>query len=595
MRGYYFITFLFLVFNFGCSSKEKTTTSDNVANELVELKITQKHKNERIIEAKLKADLTLQKRKTPSDNKIEDLSSQIDRNIKAIISATEIGLLKIDESFKGDLIYPEKLDKKTNLGNGLALWVDLKELGQKTNFDFVSSIRNLSEIFDEGINIKTIEVFYNGQMIESTHLVDFMAADKEAHSEWFCQWMKFPGVGMTLISLRRKSFTQIVSERGRFFEDTTEKILGHNKNYDIQFNQSLSSWAGRITKFGDLAMTGHNGLSVGDVNGDGRDDFYVCEAGSIPNRLYLQQEDGTAIDSSKESGVDWYEDSRSSLFVDLDNDGDQDLVVATIAMIVFCENNGEGVFRIRGGFPNAQYPFSMSASDYDLDGNLDLYVCVYGEGDSQSNSRGFGDRIPVPFHSANNGGKNVLIKNHGDFRFSDVTQKVGLNYQNNRWSFAASWEDFDRDGDPDLYVANDFGPNSMYRNDGGHFIEVAKDLGIDDPGAGMSVAWGDLNNDGIFDLYVGNMFSSAGLRVTSQESFASHQDETVVAAMRYFAEGNSLFIGGDKKFRTWERKFPVSMGRWSWSSGFADLNNDGFEDVVISNGYITGWRSKPDL
>ena len=135
MRGYYFITFLFLVFNFGCSSKEKTTTSDNVANELVELKITQKHKNERIIEDKLKDDLTLQKRKTPSDNKIEELSSQIDRNIKAIISATEIGLLKIDESFKGDLIYPEKLYKKTNLGDGLALWVDLKESGQKTNFE----------------------------------------------------------------------------------------------------------------------------------------------------------------------------------------------------------------------------------------------------------------------------------------------------------------------------------------------------------------------------------------------------------------------------------------------------------------------------
>ena len=96
-------------------------------------------------------------------------------------------------------------------------------------------------------------------------------------------------------------------------------------------------------------MTGHNGLSIGDANGDGRDDFYVCEAGSLPNRLYLQQEDGTAIDVSAESGLDWYEDSRSSLFVDLD-DGDQDLVVATIAMIVFCENNGEGVFRAREGF-----------------------------------------------------------------------------------------------------------------------------------------------------------------------------------------------------------------------------------------------------
>ena len=90
MRGYFFIALLLSVFNFGCSSKEKTTTSDNVANELVELKISRKHKNERIIEAELKADLTLQKRKTPSDNKIEDLSSQIDRNIKAIISATLI-------------------------------------------------------------------------------------------------------------------------------------------------------------------------------------------------------------------------------------------------------------------------------------------------------------------------------------------------------------------------------------------------------------------------------------------------------------------------------------------------------------------------
>ena len=109
----------------------------------------------------------------------------------------------------------------------------------------------------------------------------------------------------------------------------------------------------------------------------------------------------------------------------------------------------------------------------------------------------------------------MLIKNHGEFRFSDTTQETGLNYQNNRWSFAASWEDFDKDGDPDLYVANDFGSNSMYRNDGGVFVDIAKDLGIDDPGAGMSVSWGDLNNDANFDLYVGNMFSSAGLRTVS--------------------------------------------------------------------------------
>ena len=125
---------------------------------------------------------------------------------------------------------------------------------------------------------------------------------------------------------------------------------------------------------------------------------------------------------------------------------------------------------------------------------------------------------------------------------------MGLNINNNRWSFASSWEDFDKDGDPDLYVANDFGANSMYRNDDGKFVDIASNLGIDDPGAGMSVSWGDLNNDTNFDLYVGNMFSSAGLRISAQDIFAPHQDESAIKAIKYFAKGNSLFMGGKKKF-----------------------------------------------
>ena len=595
MRGYILIILPSLFFNFGCSSPEKNVSNDKKNNELVSLEFIRKDKQERVSRDGHKVIPSPEIQKENKELSTLELGSEIENKIKEILDAKQIGLNLIDDSFQGNLIYPKALKKSELLSQGLKLWTDGDQLEVVTKIDFLSSIRAISKVFDKGINIKTVDVLQNGQTIKSRHLVDFLSYNREAHAVLHCEWIKSSGEGLKLFSLIREDFNEIASERDRLFEDQTEKILGGNPNFDIQFNQSISNWAGQITRVGDLAMTGHNGLSIGDANGDGRDDFYVCEAGSLPNRLYLQQEDGTAIDVSAESGLDWYEDSRSSLFVDLDNDGDQDLVVATIAMIVFCENNGEGVFRARGGFPNAQYPFSISASDYDLDGKLDIYVCVYGEGDIESNSRGFGDRIPVPFHSASNGGNNVLIKNHGEFRFSDATQETGLNYQNNRWSFAASWEDFDKDGDPDLYVANDFGSNSMYRNDGGVFVDIAKDLGIDDPGAGMSVSWGDLNNDSNFDLYVGNMFSSAGLRISAVDSFASHQDKSVVTAMRYFAEGNSLFIGESKNFEIWPKDFPVSMGRWSWSSGFADLNNDGWEDLVVSNGYITGWREKPDL
>ncbi len=86
---------------------------------------------------------------------------------------------------------------------------------------------------------------------------------------------------------------------------------------------------------------------------------------------------------------------------------------------------------------------------------------------------------------------------------------------------AASWEDYDQDGDLDLYVANDFGRNNLYRNDDGQFVDVAAEAGVEDISAGMSVSWGDYNNDGQADLYVGNMFSSAGNRVTYQRQFSS--------------------------------------------------------------------------
>ncbi len=380
-------------------------------------------------------------------------------------------------------------------------------------------------------------------------------------------------------------------EGGALFAEATAAVLAGDALAVAQQGRGIADWAGEVTRFGDLALTGHHGIAVADVDGDGREDLFVADGGSLPNRLYLQRDDGTLRDVSERAGLDWYEDTRAALLTDLDNDGDPDLVAATVAMIAVAENDGTGVFTLRGGFPGAQYPFGLSAADYDLDGDLDLYVCLYGEGDDASGGRGFDSRSPVPFHDAKNGGRNVLLENRGGFRFADVTESVGLGHHNDRWSFAAAWEDYDLDGDPDLYVANDFGKNCLYRNDGGSFVEIAAQAGCEDVAAGMSVAWGDYDRDGRPDLYVGNMYSAAGSRLAGLARFAPAGDR---GALQRMAAGNSLFAGGDDGFREIEGAAGAAMGRWAWSSGFADLDNDGWEDLVVANGYLSGFATPDD-
>src|SRR5207249_2283795 len=110
----------------------------------------------------------------------------------------------------------------------------------------------------------------------------------------------------------------------------------------------------------------------------------------------------------------------------------------------------------------------LSAADYDLDGDLDLYVCAYKRDDlvEQSGVLSIDASADFLYHDANDGAPNVLFRSRGrGFEFADATAEVGLDENNHRYSFASSWEDFDLDGDPDLYVANDFGRNNLYRND----------------------------------------------------------------------------------------------------------------------------------
>jgi hypothetical protein len=344
-----------------------------------------------------------------------------------------------------------------------------------------------------------------------------------------------------------------------------------------------------------LDIVGIHGLALGDVDGDELDDLFLCEPGGLPNRLLLHKADGTVRDVSAVSGVDYLEATRAALLVDLDNDGDQDLVIASDRFVIFLANDGYGRFHQRMAFRTTSSATCLAAADYDLDGDLDIYVCGYFTmEDAADGTLGLGN--PIPFHDANNGGRNSLFRNEGNWRFADVTEEVGLDRDNRRFSFAATWEDYDNDGDADLYVANDYGRNCLYRNDLGTFVNVAAQLGVEDMSSGMSASWGDYNRDGRWDLYVSNMFSSAGNRISYQRQFKRQDDAATRAQFQRFARGNSLFEQQpDTTFRDVSLPAGVNLGRWAWCSNFVDVNNDGWEDLLVANGMLTRDQDTGDL
>ncbi|MEC9054777.1 MAG: VCBS repeat-containing protein, partial [Verrucomicrobiota bacterium] len=140
----------------------------------------------------------------------------------------------------------------------------------------------------------------------------------EQHAEWMTDWKAAAtGDDLKLVKVVLERFEQSEG-RKRIFSDCTESVLGSNDSYRQQILRGYPYWLERIQDTRQMTLLGTPGAALGDVDGDGLEDLYLCQAGGVPNRLYLQKLDGTLQDFTEESGAGWLESSRSALLVDLD-------------------------------------------------------------------------------------------------------------------------------------------------------------------------------------------------------------------------------------------------------------------------------------
>jgi len=427
---------------------------------------------------------------------------------------------------------------------------------------------------------------------------EFVATGTGFHREqrmghWELHWRLSP-TG----ELRLQKWIALDEERCRasipVFQDITSYALGANHSLKSQFIPGTDYWRTVLDGASGIDIYGHNGVSVADIDGDGLDDLYICQPSGLPNRLFRNR-GGVFDDITESSGVGVFENTACALFADIDNDGRQDLIVVRTTGPLLFLNQGGGKFRLKPeAFQFASPPqgtFTGAAiADYDRDGWLDIYFCLYAyyQGTDQY-------RYPMPYTDAENGPPNFMMRNNRDGTFRDVTKQTGLDQNNTRYSFCCSWGDYNGDLWPDLYVVNDFGRKNLYRNNGdGTFTDVARETGVEDVGAGMSVAWLDFDNDGREDLYVANMWTAAGIRVSEQDIFQKDADPSTRALYQKHAMGNCLFRNAGGHFDDVGVQSGTTMGRWSWSSDTWDFNHDGFSDIYIANGMVTG-TTREDL
>ena len=325
------------------------------------------------------------------------------------------------------------------------------------------------------------------------------------------------------------------------------------------------------------------GVALFDYDGDGLLDIYLVNGAEMPslvktgakysNRLYRNNGDGTFTDVTEHAGVAGAGYGMGVAVGDYDNDGRPDLFLADVSGNQLFHNNGDGTFTdvtakagLSGAMHNGRKMWSVAAGwfDYNRDGLLDLFVVNYVDWDPRyepacmgMNGRGYchpGSFAPLT---------NTLYRNNGDGTFTDVSAETGISKVEGK-GMGVAFADYDNDGWPDVFVANDNSPNLLFHNIGGkRFEEVGIQAGVayNEDGnvlAGMGVDFRDLNNDGLPDLW-----------------HTAIENETFPL---YLNDGKGAFVNAGQSSHLANLTRPMS----GWSNGIVDLDNDGWKDLVVA-------------
>ncbi|HLI34705.1 MAG TPA: CRTAC1 family protein [Terriglobia bacterium] len=329
------------------------------------------------------------------------------------------------------------------------------------------------------------------------------------------------------------------------------------------------------------------GVALFDYDNDGYLDIYFTDALTVstagnpessPSALYHNNGDGTFTDVTEGSGLAYPGWAMGVTAADFDGDGYQDLYVTCLGSNRLYHNNGDGTFTdvtAKAGVNDPRWSTGAAFGDYDRDGALDLFVANYVDFKLSDLPR-FGEGKFCQYHGIPvqcgpqglPGAGDSLFHNNGDGTFTNVSVKAGVSDPSGRYGLGVAWTDIDQDGWPDLYVANDAGPNFLYRNNrDGTFSEIGLVAGV--------ALGGDGQEQGSMGIGIGD-YLHTGLPALFVTNFVDQYDTLYRHDSPLFFTDVSLQAGITRY-----------MGPFvSWGTAFFDYDNDGWPDLLVVNGHV---------